>query len=122
MANTKATVARKPRGQKPLPLPSVLAARLKVLRKHAGVSQEAVGAQGFVSTPGWIKVENGQRSPSEKLLAAFVDWLVEAKAIRTEAKAALVEELSALKYAAHRAPFLSQMAKDRLARLAPVML
>ena len=38
--------------------------RLRELRKAAGVSQEAIGSQGFVSTPGWIKMENGQRSPS----------------------------------------------------------
>lgn len=96
--------------------------RLHALRKVAGVSQEAIGAQGFVSAPGWIKVENGQRLPSEKLLAAFVGWLVQEKFIRAGAKAALVEELTALKYSTHRSPFLAGLARQHLASLPPIAL
>ena len=49
--------------------------RLKKLRKELGLSQEALGAQGFVSTPGWIKIENGQRQASEKLTAVAMQVL-----------------------------------------------
>ena len=101
---------------------NTLAARLKDLRHKAGLSQEAVGAQGFVSTPGWIKVENGQRNPSEKLIVAFVTWLAAEKIIRASVKAALIEELTTIKYAEHRSPFLREMARARLASLAPVTL
>ena len=94
-----------------------LTARLKALRKEAGVSQEAIGAQGSVSTPGWIKIENGLRSPSEKLLAELVGWLVQEKIVRAGQKTALIEELCALKYAGHRSPFLSMLARNFLAGL-----
>ena len=94
-----------------------LAARLKALRKEAGLSQETIGAQGFVSAPGWIKVENGQRSPSEKLLVAFVGFLAAEKHVRAGAKTALVEELTAIKYSESINPFLAQLARDFLAGL-----
>lgn len=72
MATSIETVACKAPERKPSAPPTSVAARLKELRQHAGFSQEAVGAQGFVSAPSWVKIESGQRSPSEKLLAAFV--------------------------------------------------
>ena len=117
MATTTKEAARKAPGRKPAAPPVGVAARLKGLRQQAGVSQEAVGAQGFVSTPGWIKVENGQRSPSEKLLAGFVAWLIKEKVVRAGQRAALLEELTALKYAGHRSAFLAAMARDHLATL-----
>ena len=89
------------------------------IRWHVGISQEAIGAQGFVSAPGWIKIENGQRRPSEELLAAFVGWLVAEKLVRAGARAALIEELTARKYAEHRAPFLAKLARNHLADLPP---
>jgi transcriptional regulator with XRE-family HTH domain len=97
-----------------------IAHRLHELRKLAGVSQEAMGAQGFVSAPGWIKMENGQRSPSEKLLTAFVTWLVEEKVVRANHKVALLDELCALKYASHGNAFLREMAREHLATLSRV--
>ena len=118
---TKA-VTRKAPGRKATAPSTGVGARLKSIRQHAGFSQEAVGAQGFVSTPGWIKLENGQRSPSEKLLAALVNWLIQEKIIRAGQRAALIEELTALKYAGHRSAFLATMARDRLATLTPVAL
>lgn len=111
---------RNPRGRKPSILPGSLAARLRELRRQTGGTQEVVGAQGFISAPGWIKIENGQRSPSEKLLADFVAWLVREKLVRANAQADLLEELNALKYVEHRAPFLARLAKERLAALTPV--
>ena len=94
--------------------------RLRELRKAAGVSQAAIGAQAFVSTPGWIKIENGQRSPSEKLLGSLVAWLVEEKVIRPNQQAALLNELCALKYFTAKNPFLRELARERLSSLATV--
>ena len=99
-----------------------IAVKLYDLRRAAGLSQEAIGAQGFVSAPGWIKVENGQRMPSEKLLAALASFLIGEKVIRANQKEALVNELCALKYAAHHSPFLAQLAKDYLKSLVPVVI
>ena len=94
--------------------------RLHDLRRAAGLSQEALGSQGFISAPGWIKVENGQRKPSEKLLAAFVDFLVGEEVIRASQKDDLLKELCVLKYVHHRSGFLRQMARDYQKALSPV--
>jgi transcriptional regulator with XRE-family HTH domain len=99
-----------------------IAGRLHELRKLAGVSQEAMGAQGFVSAPGWIKMENGQRSPSEEVLTAFVTWLTEEKVVRANKKAVLLDELCALKYSSHGSAFLREMARQHLAALDAVKL
>ena len=88
-----------------------LGERLKSLRKELGLSQEAVGAQGFVSTPGWIKVENGQRQASEKLIEKLVVWLVGEKYVRSNAAKALKEELLVLKYLGNRSPFVRALAE-----------
>ena len=72
--------------------------RLKTLRRELGLSQEAIGAQGFVSTPGWIKIENGQRQASEKYMKAT-------------AASTLREELLTLKYLGSRSLFVKEMAK-----------
>ena len=99
-----------------------IASRLHELRRAAGLSQVAVGTQGFVSTPGWIKVENSQRSPSETLLERFCGLLVAEKVICPNQKDALHKELCTLKYAGHRSLFLRQLAKDQLATLTLVMI
>ncbi len=88
-----------------------LANRLKALRRELGLSQEAFGAQGLVSSPGWIKIENGQRMPSEKLLGALAKWLVDDKYMRTGAATALKEELFTLKYLGSSSAFVREMAK-----------
>lgn len=116
------TATRGTLGRKLPTSPTSVAAKLKALRQHAGYSQEAVGAQGFVSTPGWIKVENGQRSPSEKLLATFVGWLVTEKVLRAGQRTALIEELTALKYSGHRSAFVAGLARNHLATLTPVVI
>jgi transcriptional regulator with XRE-family HTH domain len=113
---------RKKSGPSPASEERTIARRLHELRKLAGVSQEAMGAQGFVSAPGWIKMENSQRSPSEKVLTAFVTWLVEEKVIRASQKLALLDELYALKYASHGNAFLREMACEHLTTIRPVML
>ncbi len=85
--------------------------RIKNLRQELGFSQEALGAQGFVSTPGWIKIENGQRQASEKLIVNLVNWLVGDKHIRSGAASTLREELLTLKYLGSNSVFLRAMAK-----------
>lgn len=77
---------------------SKLGDKLRELRKQFGLSQAAVGAGGFVSKPGWIKVENGQRSASDELVGNFVNWLAEQKHIRVTQKPALYTELIVCKY------------------------
>jgi transcriptional regulator with XRE-family HTH domain len=87
-----------------------LGERLKNIRRDLGLSQEAVGAQGFVSTPGWIKIENGQRQASEKLIDKLVRWLVESKYLRVSAASTLRIELLTLKYLGSRSLFVREMA------------
>ncbi len=87
--------------------------RLKALRRELGLSQEALGAQGFVSTPGWIKIENGQRQASEKLIEKLTQWLVSDKYMRTAPASTLREELLILKYLGNRSPFVREMAAAR---------
>ena len=92
--------------------------RLKALRKELGLSQEALGAQGFVSTPGWIKIENGQRQASEKLIDKLSKWLVADKYMKSSLATTLKEELLILKYLGNRSPFVRDLAKAR-AKLLP---
>ena len=94
-----------------------LAERLKSLRNELGLSQEALGAQGFVSTPGWIKIENGQRQASEKLIDKLSKWLVEDKYMRSGAAGTLREELLTLKYLGSRSPFVRELAKSHAKKM-----
>ena len=86
--------------------------RVKKLRREFGLSQEALGAQGFVSTPGWIKIENSQRHASEKLIDNMLKWLVSDKYIKANASAPLREELLTLKYLGSNSAFMREMARD----------
>ena len=86
--------------------------RVKILRREMGLSQEALGAQGFVSTPGWIKIENGQRQASEKLIEKLLKWLVGDKHMKAGAATGLREELLSLKYMGSNSAFVREMAKD----------
>ena len=85
--------------------------RIKKLRQDLGFSQEALGAQGFISTPGGIKIENGQRQASEKLIHNLVTWLVGDKHMRVGVAGTLKEELLTLKYLGSNSAFLRAMAK-----------
>ena len=91
---------------------SLLGNKLRTLRREIGLSQEAIGAQGFVSTPGWIKIENGQRQASEKLLARFVDWLVSDKHITKSARQPLLEELLLRKHLGNKSAWLRGVLKS----------
>ena len=95
-----------------------LGERLKTLRKELGLSQEALGGQGFVSTPGWIKIENGQRQASEKLIDKLAKWLVTDKYMKATLANQLKEELLILKYLGNRSPFVRELATAR-AKLLP---
>ena len=94
-----------------------LGERLKNLRREIGLSQEAFGAQGFISAPGWIKIENGQRQASEKLIERITKWLVDDKYMRSGAVNELKEELLTLKYLGSRSPFVREMAKTHAKKL-----
>ena len=94
-----------------------LGERLKTLRRDLSLSQEALGTQGFVSTPGWIKIENGQRQASEKLIDKLTRWLVEDKYLRAGAANTLKEELLVLKYLGNRSQFVQDLAKSHAKKL-----
>ena len=94
-----------------------LGERLKTLRRELGLSQEALGAQGFVSAPGWIKIENGQRQASEKLIDKLAKWLVEDKYMRAGAASAMREELLTLKYLGSRSKFVQELARTHAKKL-----
>ena len=92
--------------------------RVKTLRQELGLSQGAFGTRGFISTPGWIKIENGQRQASEKLVERLTRWLVEDKHLKSGAASTLREELLTLKYLGSRSPFVREMAKTHAKTLA----
>ena len=89
-----------------------------MLRRELGLSQGAIGTRGFVSTPGWIKIENGQRQASEKLLARLVQWLVDDKHLRKSLADPLREELLTLKYLGSRSAFVRGLARVHAKELA----
>ena len=93
-----------------VPRAVTLADRLRQLRVAHGYSQEEIGRQGFVSTPGWIKLENGQRSPSEALIGKLVGWLTESKYVKKGEAVALRDELLTLKYLGSNQPFVRRLA------------
>ena len=118
---SRRTASKRPKA--PTDTPEVtLGAKLKLLRRAAKLSQVAIGAQGFVSAPGWIKIENGQRLPSEEMIQKFVAFMVVEKVIHAEQKQLLFNELCALKYVHHRSDFLRLMAREYQKGLAPVVL
>ena len=88
-----------------------------MIRRDCGLSQEAIGAQGFVSAPGWIKLENAQRSPSEKLLEKLVNWLVADKYVRASTAKTLKEELLTLKYLSSNSKFVRELAQGHAQRM-----
>ena len=97
-----------------------ITARMKELRLAAKLTQEAIGAQGIISMPGWIKIENGQRNPSEKMLERFVALMVAEGVIHANQEAALLDELATLKFSHHRSDFLRRITRDRLKTIPPV--
>ena len=99
-----------------------LGTKLRLLRRAARLSQVAIGAQGFVSAPGWIKIENGQRRASEELLKKFVSFIVEEQVIHAKDGEAMFRELCALKYVNDRRDFVREMARSLYKSLPPIVL
>lgn len=91
--------------------------RLRELRQSLGLSQEAIGAQGFVSTPGWVKIENGTRQPGDALVEKLVAWLERDGYVTPSAGEHLRDELLALKYMGHVSPFVRKLARSYYAEL-----
>jgi len=86
--------------------------RLRDLRVSLGLSQEAMGSKGFISTPGWVKIENATRHPSDELINKMCDWLEKEGHVDAAQKKALLEELLCLKYMDNLSPFVSRLASD----------
>jgi transcriptional regulator with XRE-family HTH domain len=99
---------------------NLLNKRLRELRIALGLSQEAIGAQGFVSTPGWVKIENGTRQPSDVLLEKLVAWLEKDGYLAGKEGEKMLEELLSLKYMNHLSPFIRKLARDYHEALAPL--
>ncbi|MBU3665097.1 MAG: helix-turn-helix transcriptional regulator [Chthoniobacterales bacterium] len=91
---------------------SLVSQRLRELRRSLEISQEALGAQGFVSAPGWAKIENGTRQPSDDLLEKLTDWMVKYGYLKLREKSRLLDELLSLKYMEHLSPFVCRLARD----------
>jgi transcriptional regulator with XRE-family HTH domain len=91
---------------------SLVCQRLRELRKSLGISQEALGAQGFVSASGWAKIENGTRQPSDELLEKLTDWMVKDGYLKSRQKSRLLDELLSLKYMENLSPFVRRLARD----------
>lgn len=91
---------------------NLLSKRLRNLRRSLGLSQEAMGNQGFVSTPGWVKIENGTRHPSDDLLKKIVDWLVKDGYLKATEKDSTLDEFLTLKYMSHLSPFVRKLARE----------
>ena len=91
---------------------SLVCQRLRDLRKSLGISQEALGAQGFVSASGWAKIENGTRQPSDELLEKLTEWMVKDGYLKPRQRARLLDELLGLKYMEHLSPFVRRLARD----------
>lgn len=98
---------------------SLVCQRLRNLRKSLAISQEALGAQGFVSTPGWAKIENGTRQPSDELLEKLTDWMVRDGYLKVRERTPLLEELLSLKYMEHMSPFVRRLASEFYRALTP---
>jgi transcriptional regulator with XRE-family HTH domain len=104
---------RKPKG--PAAQLLVLGKKLAELRRSVGLTQEAVAALVPVSVPALIKIENGQRLPSDETLERLARALAKAGAVKASERKALEVELLTRKYAEHRtSEFLRGLARKRL--------
>ena len=94
-----------------------LGQRLADLRRSLGLTQEAIGAQGFVSAPGWIKIEADHRQASERLIEALCRFLVNGKHLSLGQGRGLQDELLTLKYLGSRSPYVRELARGHALRL-----
>jgi transcriptional regulator with XRE-family HTH domain len=92
--------------------------KLAELRRSAGLTQEAAAALVPVSLPALIKIENGQRLPSDAALVRLAAALTKAGAGKASQRKSLELELLIRKYAEHRtSDFLRRLARERLKTL-----
>jgi transcriptional regulator with XRE-family HTH domain len=91
--------------------------RLKEIRLSLRISQEAIGAQGFVSTSGWVKIESGTRAPSDALIGKLVKWLSRDGYVTAREGGHLEKELLALKYQKHQSAYIRDLALEDHRRL-----
>ena len=106
------------KAKKPGTKPAGLGKRLAELRRQVGLTQQAAASLVPVSVPALIKIENGQRLPSDAALERIAAALVKAGAVKAGKRKALEAELLARKYAEHRtSEFLRQLARQRLKAL-----
>ena len=111
-------MAKTPKPKKAVAAPLGLGQTLAELRRSVGLTQEAAAALVPVSVPALIKIENGQRLPSDAALERFAAALAKAGAIKASQRKAFEIELLIRKYAEHRSSaFLRQLARARLKQL-----
>ena len=79
--------------------------RLRDLRVALGLSQEAMGSHGFISTPGWVKIENATRHPSDALLYKLCDWLEKEGRVDATQKQSLFGRIAELEIHEPSLPF-----------------
>ena len=85
--------------------------RLKQLRADTDWSQETFAAHIGISTPGYIKLENGQRLPSEKVITQIAGALFDKKTtLYAPLVASLIDELSTLKALGSKNPYIRKIA------------
>jgi transcriptional regulator with XRE-family HTH domain len=106
------------RSKAPAAKPLGLGRKLAELRRSIGLTQEAAAALVPVSVPALIKIESGQRLPSDAALERLASALAKAGAVKASQRKALELELLTRKYAEHRtSEFLRQLARKRLKEL-----
>ena len=66
-----------------------------------------------MSAPGWIKLENGQRQPSEKLIEKLVTWVQLRGSFNSKGAKSLREELLLCKYLGSPSAFVRSMAAEQ---------
>jgi transcriptional regulator with XRE-family HTH domain len=107
---------RKAKNVKPEPIE--LGKKLAELRHQAGLTQEAAAALTPISVPALIKIENGQRLPSDPALVRIAAALSKAAGVKAGERKTIELDLMLRKYAGHRtSAFLRQLAIARLKEL-----
>jgi transcriptional regulator with XRE-family HTH domain len=98
--------------------PNRFGSKVAELRRSVGLTQAQMAALVPVSLPALIKIENGQRLPSDTALARLAGALAKAGTVKASQRKTLEAELLARKYAEHRtSAFLRELARRRLAEM-----
>ncbi len=100
------------------PPPTGVGQKVAELRRSLGLTQQQLATLVPVSLPALIKIENGQRLPSDIALSRLAAALGKAGAVKASQRKMLEVELLTRKYAEHRtSAFLRELARKRLAEL-----